>query len=378
MKYFFFAIVILLFSATATRAEIQDLTSQELQLSRQTDTRGSNQLLEDIFSVFRCQATLIDNAEISKELTEICRVDGNQKTDYIEEGVSFLSHPDEEFYLVHERELTREDFDFKDVFDSDDLLLSSCQQMTEESTICQTEAQYLSQETTEADADADNEPLIPGEFSASVSLMTDYMLRGISQTDNNPALQGSFDYNIPLDEKTGFYLGVFASTVDFNDGDQAALELDFYGGVTYQATDRLSLELGGLYYTYPGASSSLNYNFFEALLAARYDLDVAQLATLLYYSPDYFAGTDDGLYVQGTVNVPFENDFFASASIGHQSIGNNTAYGTPDYFDWSLGVGYTLGNFTLLLQYIDTNLSSQDCFSGANLCDARVVFTISR
>ena len=35
---------------------------------------------------------------------------------------------------------------------------------------------------------------VPGEFSANVGFTTDYTFRGISQTDNEPAIQGGFDY----------------------------------------------------------------------------------------------------------------------------------------------------------------------------------------
>jgi uncharacterized protein (TIGR02001 family) len=33
----------------------------------------------------------------------------------------------------------------------------------------------------------------PKNFSATVAFATDYVFRGISQTDNKPAVQGSFD-----------------------------------------------------------------------------------------------------------------------------------------------------------------------------------------
>lgn len=218
----------------------------------------------------------------------------------------------------------------------------------------------------------------PGEFSGFVSLTTDYMLRGISQTDNDFALQGGITYSIPLDEKLGFYAGFFSSSVDFNDGDEAQLELDPSVGFTYQATDALSFELSGLYYTYPNADSSLNYNFFEALAAVRYNAGAVGLGTLVYYSPDYFGGNDEGIYIQGTVDVPVTESFYLTGWVGHQSVGDNSSFGVPDYYDWSVGAGYSIAGVNLLLQYVDSNLSNSDCFGGSDLCDARAVFTISK
>lgn len=219
---------------------------------------------------------------------------------------------------------------------------------------------------------------MPGEFSGFISLTTDYMLRGISQTDNDFALQGGITYSVPLDEKLGFYASFFSSSVDFNDGDEAQLELDPSVGLTYQATDALSFELSGLYYTYPNADSSFNYNFFEALVAVRYDAGSVALGTLLYYSPDYFAGTDEGIYVQGTVSVPVTDSFYLTGSVGHQSVGDNSTFGVPDYYDWSVGAGYSIAGVNLSLQYVDSNITKSECFGGSDLCDARAVFTISK
>ena len=50
----------------------------------------------------------------------------------------------------------------------------------------------------------------PKNFSATVTFATDYVFRGVSQTDNKPAVQGSFDYKHP----SGAYLGIWGSNVD--------------------------------------------------------------------------------------------------------------------------------------------------------------------
>lgn len=82
-------------------------------------------------------------------------------------------------------------------------------------------------------------------LSANVTLASDYILRGLSQTDHNPALQGGFDWEHP----TGFYLGVWGSNVHFQDLPES-LELDGYGGYTYYFAERKSISLGALYYSY--------------------------------------------------------------------------------------------------------------------------------
>ena len=54
----------------------------------------------------------------------------------------------------------------------------------------------------------------PHSFSANVTAVSDYVFRGITQTDSHPAIQGGFDYA----HASGLYAGLWASNVDFNDG----------------------------------------------------------------------------------------------------------------------------------------------------------------
>ena len=98
----------------------------------------------------------------------------------------------------------------------------------------------------DADNDSDsNDAQVGRALSANVTLASDYILRGLSQTDHNPAVQGGFDWEHP----TGFYLGVWGSNVHFQDL-PSSLELDGYGGYTYHVNTDLSLSLGALYYSY--------------------------------------------------------------------------------------------------------------------------------
>ena len=82
------------------------------------------------------------------------------------------------------------------------------------------------------------------------------MFRGISQTNEKPALQGGFD----LGHKSGFYVGTWASNVSWlSDGNpdvSASLEWDFYGGYKWALPADFVLDLGVLYYWYPGTYPS--------------------------------------------------------------------------------------------------------------------------
>lgn len=120
---------------------------------------------------------------------------------------------------------------------------------------------------------------IPGEFSGNVGFVSDYVFRGITQSDENPALQGGFDYEHDM----GVYLGVWGSSVDFNDNSEASFEVDFYGGYRGEV-DGFSYDLGAIYYVYPGADSALDYDYYELMASLGYDFEVASAGASVNYS----------------------------------------------------------------------------------------------
>ncbi|MDQ7072995.1 MAG: TorF family putative porin [Gammaproteobacteria bacterium] len=86
----------------------------------------------------------------------------------------------------------------------------------------------------------DNIQLVP-----SVALSTDYVWRGYSQTDNDPAISGSFDYA----HASGFYAGTWASNVSF--ATDTDIEIDVYAGFGGELDNGLGWDIGWLRYIYP-------------------------------------------------------------------------------------------------------------------------------
>ncbi len=232
-----------------------------------------------------------------------------------------------------------------------------------------------------AAAIAEEEP--PYSIGANVAITTDYTFRGISQTDGSAAIQGGFDGSYSLTE-VDLYASVWASNVDFNDGDEAQTEFDFYGGFTgtLPVGEGLSWDAGVIYYAYPGASSDLNYNFIEGYAGLDYTFSKAALTpevgVKVSYAGDYFAGSGQGIYVDGTGSLSLPYDLGLGLHYGYQSIDDNAAFGAPSYSDWSVSVSREVLGLELALAYVDTDLSKDECFAGTSLCDARAVFTVSK
>jgi uncharacterized protein (TIGR02001 family) len=219
-----------------------------------------------------------------------------------------------------------------------------------------------------------NEPLIapdvvPGSFSANVALASEYFFRGMSQTDDVPAVQGGFDWEHEL----GVYLGAWASNVKFTD---ASLELDLYGGLQGEFwASGVSWSAGFIYYYYPGADSSLEYDFVEATGSLGYDLfDLASAKVSFNWSPDYFAGSGDAFYTALGVDIPLGKHFTLSGHVGKQNVDNNVKFALPNYVDYSVGLSTNVAGFDLGITWTDTDMSDSECHDACGM----VVGTISR
>jgi len=218
---------------------------------------------------------------------------------------------------------------------------------------------------------------IPGEFSANFALTSEYYFRGLSQTDDAPAAQGGFDYEVKLGGGVGGYLGVWGSNVDFNEGagvDGATLEVDLYGGVRGEVGKTgIGWDAGFIYYTYPGAASSLEYNFVEAQTAFSYDFGVASANLSFNYSPENFGESGDAFYPKLGVDVPINEKLTLSGYVARQWIDKNDVFGQPDYTEWNLGATYNIAGFDVNVSYTDTNITANP--DGA---EEMILFTVSR
>src|SRR5262249_42424719 len=90
-------------------------------------------------------------------------------------------------------------------------------------------------------------------LTGNVGFYSQYIFRGLTQTDRDPALQRGSDYS----HSSGFYLGTWGSNISWlRDGgayrNGGSLEWDFYGGYKWGFAPDWTLDLGGLYYWYPG------------------------------------------------------------------------------------------------------------------------------
>ncbi len=94
-------------------------------------------------------------------------------------------------------------------------------------------------------------PPSPWDVAITAALMTDYNLRGITQSAHKPSTQAGFELRYNQTPSLQWYAGLSGESIDFPNN--AAAEIDFYGG--FRPTfDKLALDFGFWYYWYPGGN----------------------------------------------------------------------------------------------------------------------------
>jgi uncharacterized protein (TIGR02001 family) len=237
----------------------------------------------------------------------------------------------------------------------------------------------------------------PHSFTANVGLYSQYIFRGLTQTNEEPAIQGGFDY--AYSGPVTFYLGTWGSNISWlRDGGSynagGSLELDIYGGLkgNFGASD-FTWDVGYLYYWYPGDLTPVflpGYN-----IKANTDELYAALGwkwfTVKYsYSLGDTFGVDDA---KGTSYL----DFSVSYPLGDTGITLGAHYGIQkfdgtdprillagsladndelfSYDDWRISVAYDLGKASNVLSGAEIGAMYTDT-SGAHPCGYGSLFDV--
>jgi len=200
-------------------------------------------------------------------------------------------------------------------------------------------------------------------MSTTITLASDYLFDGVSQTqgdrssDFNPALQISLDYAWD----NGFYVGTWASNVDFGDEDPADAEVDWYGGYGHSFDSGWGWSVGFAHYTYIGAPGSYEYTEYTGALT----FPTGTTAQIWVADDDVLGG--EAYRVKGKHAFDLGNDY----SLALEATYTDYVDAGSDYFHGQVGVSRPLGPFTAYLGYSDTDQSDNP------RADGRLLFTLS-
>ena len=207
--------------------------------------------------------------------------------------------------------------------------------------------------------------------TGNMSLVSDYRFRGITQTFEEPALQGGFDYA----HSSGVYLGNWNSSIADSFFGGSPLEMDFYGG--YKGTaGPLGYDVGVLYYYYPGSSPKIDNTEIYVGVSWKF------LSLKYFYAvSDFFSvpDTDGSDYIDFTATWDLGSGWGLVGHVGHQRIKNNSS---ADYTDYKLGVTKDLGGWLFGAAFVDNDASGTitNVNNGTtkNVGDSTVVLSVSK
>lgn len=214
------------------------------------------------------------------------------------------------------------------------------------------------------------------DFSLDLNIgaYSNYHSRGMSQTQNDPAIQGS----ATLAHSSGLYAGVWSSNVDFGFGSKTRQEIDYYLGYYWQATDDIALDVTYYEYEYP-KEGGLNYSESFAKLSA-YGGYVGG-----YYSDD-LGGDQSYLYsfVGYETSLPMDIGLdlrYGRVDFKDDSFFDDNGSARDSFNEWQISLSKTLVSLDWSLAYVDSDLSDEECasYNGFDdVCGADLVLGVSK
>jgi uncharacterized protein (TIGR02001 family) len=230
---------------------------------------------------------------------------------------------------------------------------------------------------------AAEEAASPHTLSGNITLTSDYVFRGVSQTQNGPAIQGGFDYA----HASGFYIGTWASNVDWVSlgyKDNSSMEIDVYGGFKGTAGD-FGFDLGVITYYYPGDqvtgandpdTTELYVGGSWKFLSAKYSYTVSDQFVGWGTTADPAGDTDGSYYIELNANYGLDNGWGLIGHVGYQDVNDND---DASYTDWKLGVSKDVGFGVVTVAYTGTDADDTAyTWAGEEVADDRVFVAFSK
>ncbi len=191
--------------------------------------------------------------------------------------------------------------------------------------------------------------------TANIGVTNNYLWRGLTQTDNNAAVQGGVDYS----HDSGFYAGTWTSNVDFG---TTGFELDLYAGWSGEFSG-FSLDLGYIQYMYPTQSRTEAADFGEIYGTVGW----GPVSTGIYYTVFSQEFDDAGNDLTGSWYVPlaFTWTFDNVGKLGAIDLNVFGGYydfdNSGSYFHWGVGVSKDADQWgTFGIQYEQADTSDDD------------------
>ena len=219
--------------------------------------------------------------------------------------------------------------------------------------------------------------LAQAQVSGNLGLTSDYRFRGISQSQNAPAVQGGVDYA----HSSGLYVGNWNSSVSsqvYTNG--AGVESDLYAGYKKEFGG-ITFDVGSYNYIYPRASAAdgTKFDTNEAYIGASRGPVAVKVSQSL---GDYFgvANSRGSRYFQADVAYPIAPKWTINVHAGRTDVANSADL---DYNDYNVGATYDLSGWAISAKYymnsaLGSSVLGANTIAGQDLTKNAVVFSASK
>ena len=208
------------------------------------------------------------------------------------------------------------------------------------------------------------------ELTGNAAIASNYIWRGVSQTQNQAAGQGGIDWS----NDSGFYVGTWVSNVDFTPVGQKGYEMDLYAGFAGDAGD-FGYDIGVISYQYP---MEPEINFTELYVSGSFSM----VTVGINYTADAAHANDGGAFDSGDMYVSGSLDFSAGKSdisvyAGTYLFDNDgTGAGKAGDINYShYGASISKDGFTFAVDKNDTDANTNPVFGSTGSDNVR--FTVS-
>jgi len=182
--------------------------------------------------------------------------------------------------------------------------------------------------------------------TANVGFTSDYAWRGVTQSANDPAVQGGFDY-----AKGAASVGIWGSSINWGPG----AEMDFYGSYSFGPVN-----VGAIYYYYPSAGGS----FYEVNVGG----DVGPVSLMASYTPDNAGSGVSATYVEASYSLEMTKGVNLDLHVGNGDIYQTASLGNAT--DYSIGVSGAVSGFDMSLAYVKSDAAADD--------KGKTIFSVSK
>ena len=232
----------------------------------------------------------------------------------------------------------------------------------------------------------------PWDVAFGTALTSDYVLRGVSQSNGKAAVQGYFEARYTVNDMIQLYAGVWSSSLWTG---FANAEIDPNAGVRF-AIGSFGLDVGYVYYGYPGGLTPTlaNGSYGEAYIKPSYKFnDMLTIGGIFETGFNNFngKGTLPGVAWVGDakhyfyagnamITLPWQPlgvTISINPEIGYEyySSGVTTNYGSVSGTYWDVGLVLNYKAATLDLRYWGTSVKSAAFGAAANQCGSAAAGT---